>query len=243
MDGVIFTVGEAVFRQRNKQIAANVVASCGVMTPQQFAGLGKIAVEMESSGLKLTTRQTVIVLLEENKLPAFKEALQSLGLSIAPFGNAIRGVKACSGNASLCPRALTDALDLGMAIQAKYLGQPVPDDFKIAVAGCPRGCTEPYCADFGISGCGKGLYNVIIGGRGSSVNPVHGRKIVENCDQDAVMQVLDFVLDKYRALASPRERLCFTIARVGIEAFTPKMELPEKSDVDEEFVAFLSADE
>lgn len=239
----MIAVGEAIFRQKNKQMAVNVVGACGVLTPRQFTGLGKIAEEMNASGLKLTTRQTVIVLLDENQLPVFKEALQNLGLSVSPFGNAVRAVKACSGNAALCPRALTDALDTGMAIQSKYLGQPVPDDFKIAVAGCPRGCTEPYCADFGIVGCGKGRYHIVIGGRGSGANPVHGHKIIENCDQDAVIQVLDFVLDKYRTLAAPQERLCYTIARLGLEAFTPNLALAEKNDVDEEFIAFLSADE
>jgi len=243
MDGVMIVMGEAIFRQKNKQIAVNVVAACGFMTARQFAGLGKIAEELESGGLKMTTRQTVIVLLEENKLPAFKEGLPSLGLSISPFGDSVRAVKACSGNSELCPRAITDALNTGIEIQLKYLGQPVPSDFKIAVAGCPRGCTDPYCADFGIIGCGKDLYDIAIGGRGSSGSPLHGRKILEKCDQNTVFQVLDFVLDKYRTLAEPGERLCKTISRVGIEAFTPNFQLPEKNDVDEEFVAFLTSDE
>jgi len=242
MDGVII-MGEAIFRQKNKQIAVNVVAACGVMTPRQFAGLGKIAEDLESSGLKLTSRQTVIVLLEEDKLPAFKEELQILGLNISPFGNSIRAVKACSGNAELCRRAITDALNIGIEIQSRYLGQPVPDDFKIAVAGCPRGCTDPYCADFGIIGCSRNLYNIAIGGRGSSGNPLHGRTIAKKCDQHAVFQVLDFVLDKYRKFAEPEERLCKTISRLGIEAFTPNFQLPEKNDVDEEFVAFLTSGE
>jgi len=242
MDGVMI-MGEAIFRQRNKLIAVNVVAACGVMTPKQVAGLGKIAEELESGGLKLTSRQTVIVLLEEDKLPAFKEAMRGLGLSISPFGNAVRAVKACSGNSELCSRAIADALNIGIEIQKKYLGQPVPKDFKIAAAGCPRGCTDPYCADFGIIGCGKGLYDIAIGGRGASGNPLHGRTIAKKCDQDTVFQVLDFVLDKYRKFAEPEERLCKTISRLGIECFTPDFQLPEKSDVNEEFMAFLTSDE
>ncbi|HOV79337.1 MAG TPA: nitrite reductase [Bacillota bacterium] len=232
---------QAVFKQRNGLVAVNIAAACGVFSPGQFSGLAEAAKEAGAGAVKLTSRQTVVLILEENKIPGLAEKISGLDLRIAPYGNSIRSVKACSGNSELCPRALADALDLGIELQNKYLGREVPKDFKIAVAGCVRGCTDPYCADFGLIACGKDTYRVAVGGRGGSPGPQHGTVILEKVRSSRVPEVLDFVLAKYRKLAEPQERLCKTIARAGIQEFVPPFAAEEKAVnlENEEFSKFL----
>lgn len=237
-------MGQAIFKQRNGLVAVDVVGACGVFSPEQFLGLAGAAKSRGVQVIKLTSRQSVVLLLGESELPAFTEKVSDLGLRISPFGNSIRCVKACAGNSDLCPRALTNALNLGIELQEKYIGQTVPKDFKIAVAGCPRGCTDPYCADFGLVAFGKDSYHVAIGGRGGSANPEHGAVILEKISADKIPAILDYVLAQYRELALPGEKLCKTISRAGIQRFIPPLSQDGlEEEHDEEFSNFLMSNE
>ncbi len=237
-------MGEGVFRQRNGMVAVDVVAACGVMTPEQFLGLARKVDELGSFRIKLTTRQTLVVVLEEEKAPALIEALPELGLVLSPYGDVVRAVKACAGNTALCPRSTGDALDLGIEIQNRYLGKAVPKDFKISVAGCYRGCVDPHCADFGVVCAGRGFYDVIIGGFGGSARPVHGQVVARRVTQDAVYAILEFIIERFSRMAESGEKLGRTIARLGIEQFTPPDELINCKDnpADNEFEKFLLAE-
>jgi dissimilatory sulfite reductase (desulfoviridin) alpha/beta subunit len=237
-------LGQAIFKQKNGLVAVDTLAACGVLSPEQLLGLAEAARDAGVRALKLTSRQTVVLVLEEKKVPALANRIAGLGLGISPYGNTVRAVKACAGNEDLCPRAIANALNLGIEIQGKYTGQPVPKDFKIAVAGCPRGCVDPYCADFGLVASGKDIYNVAIGGRGGSAKPRHGTVILEKIPANQVFQALDHVLAMYKKLAEPGERLCKTISRVGIDQFIPPSATVKPGpEVDEEFSRFLTAEE
>lgn len=240
-------MGQGIFQQqRNGLFAVNISSPGGVLSVDQLAGLAKIAAELGVWRIKCGTRQTLIVLLEEDKIANLIEAVKKLGLKVSPFGSTVRSVKACAGGDGLCPRMLGNALALGIKIEENYLGQPTPKDFKISTAGCSRGCTEPYCADFGVVATGKDMFNIIIGGRGSTNRPIHGGVIAEDVHSDKVLNVLDFVLEKYRQLGQPHERLCNTISRIGLKEFTPPAEIyvsEAATGVDEDFANFLLGDD
>lgn len=235
-------MGKAYFKQSNGMIAVNIVAACGVFTPDQFAGLGKVAQDCGVFRLKLTTRQTVVVVLDEETVQCLEEGLSKLGLMISPYGGTIRAVKACAGNTALCPRALGDALDLGIEIQEKYLGREVSKDVKIAVAGCPRGCTDPLCADFGVVTRSTNAFDVFLGGRGGTGKPVHGQLLASRVCKEDVFKLLDHVLDRYANLAQPKERIAAAVIRLGLEPFLPPANLltGTEEQADSEFLAFLN---
>jgi len=222
-------------------IAVNIVAACGVFTHEQFAGLGKVAGDCGVFRLKLTTRQTVVAVLDEENVPCLEKGLSELRLSVSPYGGAIRAVKACAGNAALCPRALGDALDLGIEIQEKYLGRKVPKDVKIAVAGCPRGCTDPLCADFGVIARGKNMFDVFLGGRGGTSKPLHGQLLASQVCREDVFKLLEYVLERYTSLAQPKERIAAAMVRLGLKQFLPPVDLltGNQEQADSEFLAFL----
>jgi dissimilatory sulfite reductase (desulfoviridin) alpha/beta subunit len=239
-------MGKGIFQQqKNGLYAVNISSPGGILTVEQLSSLAKTAADLGVWRIKCGARQTLIALLEEDKIDTFIEAVKTINLMVSPFGSTIRSIKVCSGGEGLCPRMLGNALDLGITIESKYLGQPTPKDFKISTAGCSRGCTEPYCADFGVIAVGKDLFSIVIGGRGSTNRPIHGQVIAKDVASDKVSVILDFVLEKYRKLAQPHERLCNTIERIGIEHFKPASELYETNDntgIDEDFASFLLSD-
>lgn len=72
-----------------------------------------------------------------------------------------------------------------------------------------------------------------------------GKVIAENVAREKVFAVLEFVLEKYRQLGEPHERLCKTIDRVGLEQFIPPEDLyasDAAAAVDEDFANFLFQD-
>lgn len=234
-------MGQGVFKQKNGLWAVDVVGSCGVLTPEQLAGLARLAEEAGAIAFKLTSRQTLVALLPEGRAAGFMEGLAALGLRVSPYGNVVRAVKACPGNEDFCPRALGDALGLGMALQERYLGREVPKDFKIAVAGCPRGCVDPYCADFGVIAAGKDVFDVAVGGMGGSSRPRHGVVVARRIGREKVFALLEHVLARFGELAQPREKLGRAIERLGVEPFLPPAPAlaPEEDGSLAEFARFL----
>lgn len=244
-------MGHAVFRQQNGLMAVGIVAACGLITPEQLRGVTDLAEPLGIAGFKLSTRQTLIVLLPEEKVPALREGIARLGLRAGSFGEVVRNVKACCGTNGFCVRSQADANRLGMRLQDRFMDLPVPKDFKISVAGCHRGCTDPFCADFGCIGNPakvRGGFDVVIGGRGGSRRPRHGQLILESVSPETVEKALAYILDRYRELAQPHERLCHTLERVGRERFLPPPEVlrgedeaaasGEDSPVDPDFLSF-----
>lgn len=233
---------DAVFKQKNGLHALVLAGGCGVLTGEQFFKLSTYLYAIDCPAVKMTTRQTLVVLVPEAKVEGVTQKAEELGLVVGKYGNVIRNVKGCAGGDGLCKRALGDALGLGIEIQTKYFGQETPKDFKISTAGCSRACTDPQCADFGVVANGKDSFDVFIGGRGGSPNPLRGQLIKAKVSREDVFKVLDYVLTQYRANAEPHERLCRTISRVGMEIFIPGEEVARsrQEEADHDFAAFLA---
>ncbi|MGI9861542.1 nitrite reductase [Moorella naiadis] len=214
-------MGDAIFQQRSGYLGVGIVGRCGLLTPNQLAGLGDLARSLECRYCKMTTRQTLIFIIPENRLEELKAGVAALGLKVGVFGEIVRNVKACAGNQDLCQRALSDVFELGGKLQDHFMNRPTPCDFKIALAGCHRGCTDPLCADYGIIATSNDNYDVYIGGRGGSRKPVHATRIATSITGAGVSALLEHILKRYGVLGEPRERLCNTIKRVSLEAFLP----------------------
>ncbi|MDA8441123.1 MAG: nitrite reductase [Peptococcaceae bacterium] len=230
-------MGSAVFQQNDGMVAIVAVTQCGLITGEQFIKLSELIKVWDIPALKLTTRQTIIVLCKPEQVNGITENLKEIGLQVGGFGGVVRNIKGCCGSPNLCERYLSDALGVGIEIQEKFFNQTVPKDFKIATAGCVRGCTDPYCADFGVVGSGKEVFDVYIGGRGGSPKPQHGALIAKKIDRADVINLLEHVLTVYRREGQAHERLCRTIARIGLDQF--KLAIETKAAVDNNFLLFL----
>ncbi|MGI9951651.1 nitrite reductase [Moorellaceae bacterium AZ2] len=236
-------MGDAIFLQKSGILGVGIVAQCGVLTPEQLMGLARLAQELECKFCKLTTRQTLIFLIPEERLPVLREGVEGLGLKLGVFGETVRNVKACAGSSELCQRSLSDVFELAGILQDRFMNRPVPNDFKISVAGCQRGCTEPFCADFGVVATGEEAFSIYIGGRGASKKPLHGQLLTDKVNQEGVIAILEHVLARYSELAQPKERLCHTIQRTGLEPFKPPPAMLssfQQQEEESDFLHFLS---
>jgi dissimilatory sulfite reductase (desulfoviridin) alpha/beta subunit len=234
-------MGHAIFEQRSGILGVAVVAPCGVISSDQLVKLGDLSRKLPVHGMKLTTRQTLVFLINREDLDQFSSEIEQAGLRIGVFGNIVRNVKGCSGSDSLCKRSQGNAFALGGRIQERFMNQPTPKDFKISTAGCVRGCTDPYCADFGAVAVGVDRFDVYVGGRGGSKVPRHGQCIVEGISAEKVLVALEYVLNKYRELGNPDERLCRVIDRCGTAEFVPPPEVlgNDSEPAVDDFSAFL----
>ncbi|HBQ87371.1 MAG TPA: nitrite reductase [Syntrophomonas sp.] len=236
-------MGTAIFKQINGLNAIVAASECGILTPEQMQGLSHLVQKYDVQALKMSTRQTMVLLVSEASTADIVKELENYDFHIAPFNNTVRNVKACCGSTDFCPRALGNALGLGIEIQNKYMGKEVPHDFKIATAGCTRGCTDPLCADFGVICHDNSTFDIYIGGKGAGKKPVHGRLLISRASHDDVFTTLDFVLENYRTLAQGKERLHKTIARTGLEPFLPSAIKPNEAAaaVDTAFLDMLNS--
>lgn len=232
-------MSDAIFEQKNKLQALVVAASCGVLTSVQFFKLSTYLYAIDCPAIKMTTRQTLVILVPKEKIPDLLHKVTEIGLVVGKFGQIIRNVKGCSGGEGLCPRALGDALGLGIELQERYFGQTVPKDFKISTAGCGRACTDPLCADFGIIAKGTDCFDIYLGGRGGSPYPLKAQLLIAKVSRKDVFVILDHVLAIYRAQGEPHERICKTIKRLGLPAFRSERIQSQAEKVDENFLAFL----
>ncbi|MGE5578006.1 MAG: nitrite reductase [Syntrophothermus sp.] len=214
-------MAEGIFKQSSGLMAVALVGDCGIFSTEQLAGLVAAQKELGITVFKLSSRQTLLVVLPEEKVEALKAIALRLNLKLNNFGDAVRNVKACCGTSSLCQRMQGEATRMGVRLQERFMNQPAPKDFKISVAGCHRGCTDPLCADFGVVATREDRYDIYLGGRGGSKRPRHGQELVRGVAGADVEKVLQHVLETYRRLAQPGERLCLTIDRVGLESFRP----------------------
>lgn len=232
-------MGHAIFEQKSGILGVAVASACGVVSAGQLKAMSKLAETITIHGIKMTTRQTMVFLINKDSLETFKEAIEAMGLKIGVFGNVVRNVKGCAGNEKLCPRSQGNAFDLGVRIQDTFMNQPSPKDFKISTAGCVRCCTDPYCADFGVVAVGKDAYDIYIGGRGGSKMPRHGTCILKGISSEQVLLALEHVLENYRSLANPDERLCKVIDRCGVDIFIMKLAAAAEPAIDDDFLSFL----
>lgn len=214
-------MGHAIFQQRSGILGVAVASACGVVSSEQLIKMGELAKRIPVHGIKMTTRQTIVFLINSEDLEVFRAEIQQMGLTLGVFGNVVRNVKGCAGTKALCPRSLGDAYDLGVKLQEQFMNEPTPKDFKISTAGCVRACTDPYCADFGVIATGQDAFSIYVGGRGGSKVPAHGKLILQEVSAEGVPQVLEYIIQKYREFAMQDERLCKTIARCGIDKFVP----------------------
>jgi len=86
---------------------------------------------------------------------------------------------------------------------------------KIGVSGCPNQCGETSFKDIGLVGTPKG-WRVCVGGNGGT-SPRIGEVLAQRIGTDAVLALVDKILEYYRANAKPRERMGKMIERLGLE--------------------------
>ena len=142
--------------------------SGGVTDAAQLRRIADVADRYAIPLIKVTGGQRIDLLgVRKQDLPAVWADLDMP--SGYAYGKTTRTVKTCVGT-DFCRFGLGDSTRLGIDIEERYKGLESPAKMKLAVAGCPRNCSEALVKDVGLVAVGADRWEVYIGGAaGASV--------------------------------------------------------------------------
>jgi nitrite reductase (NADH) large subunit len=186
----------------------------GVTTPGQLRRIAEVAERYDVPMVKITGGQRIDLLgVRKEDLPKVWADLDMP--SGYAYGKSFRTVKTCVG-AEFCRFGLGDSTALGVAIEKLYQGLESPAKMKLAVAGCPRNCSEALVKDLGVVAVEGGRWEIYVGGAAGA----HVRKgdLLTTVDSpDEVITLTGRFLQYYRENAKWLERTYAFVPRVGIE--------------------------
>jgi nitrite reductase (NADH) large subunit len=186
----------------------------GVTTPAQLRRIAEVAERYDVPMVKLTGGQRIDLLgVRKEDLPKVWADLDMP--SGYAYGKSFRTVKTCVGS-DFCRFGLGDSTALGIAIEKIYQGLESPAKMKLAVAGCPRNCSEALVKDLGVVAVEGGRWEIYVGGAAGA----HVRKgdLLATVDTpDEVITLTGRFLQYYRENAKWLERTYTFVPRVGID--------------------------
>ena len=192
----------------------------GIIYPETLRKIADIAEKYGAAALKLTSAQRIAIvgLNEEDLDAAWGELNMKPGAAI---GLCVRSVKICPGT-TFCKRGKQDAVGLGLKLDEKYHGIPLPSKFKMAVSGCQNSCSEPRIKDLGIMGTPKG-FTLSVGGS-AGPRPRLGDIVAKDLSEKQVLDLVEKVIGFYREYGKSR-RIGEIIDEIGIEKFKTEVGL------------------
>ena len=186
----------------------------GITDPKTLKKIADVAEKYGAAALKVTSAQRIAIvgLKEEDIDSAWADLDIKPGAAI---GLCVRSVKICPGT-TFCKRGKQDSVGLGLKLDEKYHGMPLPSKFKIAVSGCPNSCSEPIIKDIGIMGTAKG-YNLTVGGS-AGPSPRLGDVVAKGLSEEQVLELVDKIINVYKGYGK-KKRLGKVIDEIGLEKF------------------------
>lgn len=184
-----------------------------ILDPNVLRKIADIAEKYQAKALKLTSAQRIAIvgIAPEEIDNAWNDLDMPKGAAI---GMCVRSVKICPAT-HFCKRAQQDAVTLGLQLDETYHSMKLPSKFKIGVSGCVNSCSETAVKDLGIVGTPKG-FNILIGGN-AGVRPRLGDILAENIAPEAVLTIVDKIIEYYKQNARNYERMGMMIDRIGLE--------------------------
>lgn len=177
--------------------------------------------------VKVTSAQRIaLVGLKEEDLA---DVWTDLGIDKgAAIGLCVRSVKICPG-ITFCKRAQQDSVGVGLALDKKYHGMPLPNKLKIGVSGCPNSCAESAVKDVGLIGTGKG-FKILIGGNAGS-QPRIADLLYEGKTSEEALEIVDYIISLYSNVARKGQRISKLMDIIGVDGFKRYI---EASDTEKE---------
>jgi len=144
---------EGILAQKQREYVTLRLLVCpGELTSEQLRILAEIAEKEGRGKVIITTRKGLeLPWIRFERAKEVSARLEMAGLSAGSCGRKVRAIVACAGGGR-CPYALYDVGDLCARLTQAYYGRQTPTKFKMALAGCPNSCSNPYINDFGVVG-------------------------------------------------------------------------------------------
>ncbi len=188
---------------------------CGVVSAETLRKIADVAEKYNAAAMKITSaaRIAIVGLKEED----IDNVWVDLGLSRgAAVGLCVRSVKACPGT-TFCKRGKQDSLTVGMKLDEIYHGMELPSKLKIGVSGCSNQCAETCIKDIALVGIPNG-WRLLVGGNGGAKARL-SQELAKDIDTDQALELIEKVINYYKANAKPHQRIGAMIEKMGFDEF------------------------
>jgi nitrite reductase (NADH) large subunit len=186
----------------------------GVTDAAQLRRIADVADKYDIPMIKITGGQRIDLLgVRKEDLPGVWADLDMP--SGYAYGKSFRTVKTCVGT-DFCRFGLGDSTELGIKLEQRYQGLESPAKMKLAVAGCPRNCSEALVKDVGVVAVGDDRWDLLVGGAaGASVR--RGDVLATVDGHDEVIRLAGVFMQYYRENAKWLERTYDFVPRMGLD--------------------------
>ncbi len=161
--------------------------------------------EKYSFGIYLSLTQNLrLINVPKNAASHVTEQLTALGAAFKAPGK-FPLPRICIGKPH-CNLGLIDTEQLSRKISARFDSRKnIKEKFKIAISGCPAGCSSPRSCDIAIMATRNG-YTVYAGGKGGLV-PRVGRRIKLRITEDEVLDTIAVLVDFHDRKTKVKQRI------------------------------------
>ena len=125
-------------------------------------------------------------------------------------------MKTCVGT-DFCRFGLGDSTALGIALEERYKGLESPAKMKLAVAGCPRNCSEALVKDVGVVAVGDGKWDLLDRRRGRGAASARATSSRRCPRRRRSSTLAGRFMQYYRENAKWLERTYDFVPRIGLE--------------------------
>jgi nitrite reductase (NADH) large subunit len=188
--------------------------SGGVTTADQLRRIADVADRFDVPMIKITGGQRIDLLgiSKEDLSAVWKELGMPSGFA---YGKSFRTVKTCVCT-DFCRFGLGDSTTLGIRVEERFKGLESPAKLKLAVAGCPRNCSEAMVKDVGFVAVEGARWEMYVGGAAGA----HVRKGDLLCTLDSADEAILIAgrfMQYYREHAKWLERTYRFMERIGVD--------------------------
>ena len=204
-----------------------------------------LADQFSAGEIRVTHDQNMLLpWVHVNHLPALYIVARAAGLARANI-RMLTDMIACPGG-DFCALANARSIPIAQAITERYQDMDELHDLgeiDLHISGCINSCGHHHSGHIGILGVdkdGREWYQVSLGGSDGSLlsgNSAAGKVVGPSFGAAEVPDVIEAVLDTYRAHRAASEKFIDTVKRIGMEPFKAAAnaarlpELPQGEDV------------
>lgn len=178
----------------------------GTVTAEDFRGLARILDECHLNAVRIAINQDLVIPWVPVHLASrIFDALQPLGLAV-PGARTIADVTGCPG-ATTCNLGITRSHTLSEVLAHEFASEtdPLVQEMKIKISGCPNSCGQHHIADLGLYGNARKVgdqqapyYQLMLGGRVASDGAHFGRQVVP-IPAKRIPQAFRTIIESYKS--------------------------------------------
>ena len=204
-----------------------VLLPIGDLTGEQFHELADLSRKYAGGRMRTAVNQNVVFRWVHNEdLPSLHADLIECGLAEAGAAT-LTDVMTCPG-ADTCSLGVTSSKGLGLAIRdnllsknGHYSNDPLVEQIRIKISGCPNSCGQHHIADIGFYGnavrSGERMvpsFSMLIAGRGDGPDARIGKHVMK-ISAKRIPEAVDTLIEHYKSERSDAEPFGDWAIRVG----------------------------